>query len=281
MAGEPGVVTHAFVEGLATAAGEVVDASPLLARARMVKSEQEIERMRLANELADSALEHVRELLRPGMRTSEVAAAFEAHVHATGVGYRGKVDAARGFAVAWSGGSIAPFTATPDWRVEDGAPTLLEVWVCADGYWCDLGKNLVPGSLSREYERLFDVLVAVFDEAADFLRDGAPLGELDRIVRARLAEAGYPGQPPHPLAHGVGARAHEPPFAHQARPGGVRNGMVLALEPGIFWEGGGGARLEDNFLVTEEGPEKLCRFPDDPRTALALEVTTKEDDADE
>ena len=62
--------------------------------------------------------------------------------------------------------------------------------------------------------------------------------------------AGYPGQPSHPVGHGVGARAHEPPYSHQATLGVMRSGMVLAIEPGVYWEGGGGLRLEDNFLIT-------------------------------
>ena len=68
------------------------------------------------------------------------------------------------------------------------------------------------------------------------------------------------------MAHGVGARAHEPPYAHQAGSGTIRKGMVFAIEPGIYWEGGGGLRLEDNFLVTEGRAEKLCSFPDDFRS---------------
>jgi Xaa-Pro aminopeptidase len=73
---------------------------------------------------------------------------------------------------------------------------------------------------------------------------------------------GYPGQPSHPICHGVGARAHEPPYAHQAGAGTVEAGMVLAIEPGVYWPEGGGLRVEDNFLVTESGCEKLSRFPD-------------------
>ena len=73
---------------------------------------------------------------------------------------------------------------------------------------------------------------------------------------------GFPGQPSHPICHGVGARAHEPPYAHQAGSGEVRAGMVLAIEPGCYIEGGGGLRVEDNFLITNEGPEKLSPFPD-------------------
>jgi Xaa-Pro aminopeptidase len=67
----------------------------------------------------------------------------------------------------------------------------------------------------------------------------------------------------------VGARAHEPPYAHQAGAGTIRKGMVFAIEPGIYWEGGGGLRLEDNFLITADGNEKLCSFPDDFRTLIS------------
>jgi Xaa-Pro aminopeptidase len=60
----------------------------------------------------------------------------------------------------------------------------------------------------------------------------------------------------------VGARAHEPPYAHQAGGGEVREGMVLAIEPGCYFDGGGGLRVEDNFLIAEEGAEQLSPFPD-------------------
>ncbi len=105
-------------------------------------------------------------------------------------------------------------------------------------------------------------MLAVYERALEHCRPGASLAELDRSVREGIAEAGYPGQPSHPIAHGVGARAHEPPYAHQAGGGTVEEGMVLAVEPGIYWEGGGGLRVEDNFLVTADGVEKLSSFPD-------------------
>ena len=94
------------------------------------------------------------------------------------------------------------------------------------------------------------------------MRDGAELAGLDRLIRDGIAAAGYPGQPSHPICHGVGARAHEPPYAHQAGGGTIREGMVLAIEPGIYWPEGGGLRLEDNFLVTAAGCERLGSFPD-------------------
>ena len=261
MVGEPTTYTKAFFDGF----GEAADATPLLNEARAIKTDQELERMRLANEIAARALEHVRERLRPGMKESEVGAMWEGAVHAIGVGFEGRVEMARGFALVWSGPGIKTFTATGDRPVQEHEPTLFEIWVAADGYWSDLTKNLCPGELEPRYVELLETLLAIYGEATNFCRDGASLAELDRLVRARIAEAGYPGQPTHPIAHGVGARAHEPPYAHQAGDGEIRKGMVLAVEPGIYWDGGGGLRLEDDFLVTGGAPERLSRIPDDFR----------------
>jgi Xaa-Pro aminopeptidase len=262
MVGEPTTYTHAFFHAFGT---EIADATPLLAEARAIKTAQEIERMRLANDLAAAAMEHVRGRLEPDMRESEAGAMWEGFVHGEGVGWRGKVEYARGFSLVWSGPGIRTFTATGDRPVQESEPTLFEIWVCTDGYWCDHTKNLCPGELTQQYDDLLEILLAVFGEAVDYAKPGASLAELDRMIRAAIAEAGYPGQPSHPVCHGVGARAHEPPYAHQAGEGEIREGMVLAIEPGIYWEGGGGLRLEDNFLITRDGNEKLCSFPEDFR----------------
>jgi Xaa-Pro aminopeptidase len=266
MVGEPTVFWSGWFDGFDAVATSVVDAAPLLARARMIKTAQEVERMRLANELATLAMEHVREHIRPGMRESEVGAMFEGHVHALGTGYQGKVELARAFTLVWAGPGIRTFTATSNRPVLDDEPTLLEIWVCADGYWSDLTKNACPGTLRGEYDELLDGLLAVYGSAIAHLRPGASLAELDVLIRDGLGEIGYPGQPSHPVCHGVGARAHEPPFAHRAAPATIEAGMVLAVEPAAYWPGGGGLRLEDNFLVTAGGSERLSGYPDDFRT---------------
>jgi len=258
MLGEPTTPTLALFEAFPNR----VDATPLLAEARAIKTDQELERMRLANELAALALEHVRGTLRAGMTDAQVAAAWEGAVHANGTGYNGVVENARGYSLIWSGPGIRTFTATSDGPVVEHQPTLFEIWVSADGYWCDHTKNLVLGELEPRYAELEEQLIAVYDRAVAFCTDGASLAELDRLIRDGIADAGYPGQPSHPIAHGVGARAHEPPYAHQAGSGTIRKGMVLAIEPGIYWEGGGGLRVEDNWLITDGAPEKLCSFPD-------------------
>src|SRR5437660_11866627 len=110
--------------------------------------------------------------------------------------------------------------------------------------------------------------MGVYGAALESIRPGSSMAELDRTVRDGVAAMGYPGQPSHPICHGVGARAHEPPYAHQAGTGTIKKGMVLAIEPGIYWPAGGGLRLEDNFLITEKGNEKMCTYPDDFRLAV-------------
>jgi Xaa-Pro aminopeptidase len=260
MVGEPTTYTQAWFESFPDA----TDATPLLNEARAIKTAQELERMRIANAIASAAMEYSREHLRPGMKESEAAALWEGYVHGQGTA-RDDVELARGFSLVWSGPGIRTFTATADRPVQENEPTLFEIWVCADGYWCDYTKNLCPGQLTPDYSRLVEQLLVIYDAAIEHCRPGASLAQLDALIRAGIAEAGYPGQPSHPVAHGVGARAHEPPYAHQAGGGTIEAGMVLAIEPGIYWEGGGGLRLEDNFLITADGAERLGTFPDDFR----------------
>jgi Xaa-Pro aminopeptidase len=258
MVGEPTTFTGEWF----SAFGNVADATPLLASARSLKTDQEVERMRLANEIAAAAMEHCKLVIDTGMTEAQIAAEWEGFVHGEGTGWEGKVDLALGFSLVWSGPGIRTFTATTSRPVVEGEPTLFEIWVCADGYWADHTKNLVVGGLTMEYGELERGLMEVYRDAVDFLRPGASFAELDRRIREGITGIGFPGQPSHPICHGVGARAHEPPYAHQAGGGEMAAGMVLAIEPGCYIEGGGGLRVEDNFLITDEGAEKLSPFPD-------------------
>src|SRR5712691_10763163 len=203
MVGEPTTFTKAWFDAFPQA----VDATPFLSRARAVKTEQEIRRMRLANEIAAAAMEYVAAELRPGMKESEAAALWQGYVHGEGTGWEGQVELALGYSLVWSGAGIRTFTATGHRPVQKNEPTLFEIWVCADGYWCDHTKNVCPGDLRSEYVELEQQVMAVYTDIIDWCRPGASLAELDRKVREGLAAAGYSGQPSHPICHGVGARA--------------------------------------------------------------------------
>ena len=146
--------------------------------------------------------------------------------------------------------------------MQEDEPTLFEIWVCADGYWCDHTKLLCPGELRADYRELEAGLLDVYESRDRPLPAGREPRRA-RPARARRASTrlGYPGQPTHPICHGVGARAHEPPYAHQAGGGEIAEGMVLAIEPGCYWEGGGGLRVEDNFLITERRRREALALP--------------------
>jgi Xaa-Pro aminopeptidase len=258
MVGEPTTFTRGWFDAFPGA----VDATPLLVAARARKTDQEIQRVRLANEIAAAAMDHVLGVIRPGQTEAQIAAEWLGFVHGEGTGWAGAVELALGFSLVWSGPGIKTFTATTSRPVVEDEPTLFEIWVCADGYWADHTKNVVVGELTDAYRELEHGLREVYDDAVAFCAPGAGFAELDRRTRDGIARLGYPNQPTHPICHGVGARAHEPPYAHQAGGGTVEAGMVLAIEPGCYWPEGGGLRLEDNFLVADAGAEKLSPFPD-------------------
>src|SRR2546425_11303118 len=188
MVGEPTTFTKAWFDAFPDAA----DATPLLAHARMIKTEQEVARLRIANEIAAEAMHHVRRKLEPGMKESEAAALWQGFVHGQGTA-RDDVELALPFSLVWAGEGIKTFTATSDLPVVEGEPVLFEIWVCADGYWADHTKNLVVGELKPAYAELERGLLEVYGRAIEACSPGRSMAELDKSVREGLAALGYPG----------------------------------------------------------------------------------------
>ena len=139
--------------------------------------------MRLANELATLAMEHVRDEIRPGMRESEVGAMFEGHVHAHRHGLPGPGGAgARVHAGLVRRRASARSPRPANRPVAADEPTLLEIWVCADGYWSDLTKNACPGTLRPDYDD------AARRPARRLRRGGRPRAPRREPRRARHAD---------------------------------------------------------------------------------------------
>ena len=220
--------------------------------------------MRLANEIAAAAMDHVRGVIRPGTTEAQVAAEWLGFVHGEGTGWAGAVDLALGFSLVWAGAGIKTFTATLEPARRRGRADAVR----------DLGlrRRLLGRPHEERRRRRADRAATACSRpvCARSTTTRSPsasperaCAELDRRIRdGHRGASGIPGQPSHPICHGVGARAHEPPYPHQAAGGEVAEGMVFAIEPGCYWENGGGLRLEDNFLITADGPEKLSPFPD-------------------
>src|SRR5258707_2510393 len=100
---------------------------------------------------------------------------------------------ARAFPHVWSGPGIDTFTATSHSPVIENEPTLVEILVCADGYWTDLTKNLCPGWLTAQYNAILDQLLKIFNDAIACVRNGDPLVDINRIIRKGIDLADYPG----------------------------------------------------------------------------------------
>jgi Xaa-Pro aminopeptidase len=238
----------------------LVDVTPALEAIRLVKSAADLERLRKTNEVAKLGLDAFKEEAVAGRTEAEVAAAVESAIVSGGHGHRG-VRTVRAYATVWSG----PETATGwqyflhrDRRIETGDVVMLELGTCADGYWSDHTRTVVAGKAT---ERQREALAAVFagvDAAFAAAAPGATGDRVDAASRAAVSAAGFE-QFPHHTGHGTGFRYHE--SRPQLVPGsdhGLEAGMVIVAEPGIYVEGLGGFRWEDDAVVTPAGAERLA-----------------------
>ena len=223
---------------------------------------QEIERIRLANEICAAAMEHVRAELRPGMKESEAAAIWQGFVHGEGTGWRGPGRArARLLARLVGRRDQDVHRDRRPARVSADEPTLFEIWVCADGYWCDHTKLLCPGELRADYRELEAALLEVYEPRDRPLPPGR---EPRRARPARSATASpRPATPASRRTRSATASARARTSRRtRTRRAAARSpsGWCSRSSPGCYWEGGGGLRVEDNFLITSDGRrEALAR----------------------
>ncbi|MHB0868883.1 MAG: M24 family metallopeptidase [Chloroflexota bacterium] len=239
---------------------EWVDCGPQLVELSGRKTEREIARVRVANEVADFGLEAFLRETVPGRRESEIAAAVESAIRIRGVGYKG-VGNARGEAEVISGprtGDAWDFPTSSDRVVEEGDLVVIELAAVADGYWSDLTRTVVAGSANDEQLRLFAAQRAAFQAAFQAMKPGAFAREVDAIARDALEPFGLRELFAHHTGHGIGFRYHEPiPFVHPDSTGILQEGMITSLEPGVYGADFG-VRIEDNVVITPLGAESLC-----------------------
>ncbi len=256
---------HSTIGSYATAAGsgEWVDFGPQLVELSGEKTEREVARVRIANEVADFGLATFLAEAVPGRRETEIAAAVESTIRVRGVGYKG-VGSARAEAEVISGPRTADawdFPTPSERVVEEGDLVLVELAVVADGYWADLTRTAVAGRPSDEQLRLFTAQRAAYQAAFECMKPGTPAVEVDAAAREALEQFGLRGLFAHHTGHGIGFRYHEPiPFVHPDSTGILRTGMITSLEPGLYGPTFG-LRVEDNVVITTAGAERLCHSP--------------------
>jgi Xaa-Pro aminopeptidase len=235
-----------------------------LARIRLVKDADELERIRHSYELAWQAQEAVREHAAAG--TSEIEL-FTAGLAAAQL--------AAGEPIAFLGDMLcgvrsaevcAPIRVPSRTVAAEGEAIISDLVVGCGGYWGDTAETLVAGR-SDELSDVRDELRSILDRAATQLTPGRPAAEVFETIRALIAEAFPSGEFPHHGGHGVGLGSYEDPHVIPGDESALDAGMVVALEPGVYFPGRYGARVEQMYVVTAAGGYELRGIvtEDDPR----------------
>jgi Xaa-Pro aminopeptidase len=132
----------------------------------------------------------------------------------------------------------------------------------ATGYRSDCTRTyVVGGEPSAEVAEWYGVLQAAQEAATAAVRPGVPAQRIDAVARELITEAGWGEQFIHRTGHGIGLDTHEPPYIVAGNDGPLVPGTAFSVEPGIYFAGRAGARIEDIVVCTEDGVRSLNGGP--------------------
>lgn len=232
------------------------DAESKIGELRRVKDEREIGVLREAAKLADEAVGVGVDAIAEGKSEMEILAEIEYAMKKRGV-------SAMAFStMVLTGANAAKPHGTPGkTQVKKGDFVLFDLGVVIDGYCSDITRTVAYGEPN---EKKVDVYETVLKAQKASLHAGKPqqrIGDLDKIAREVIREAGYGEYFPHRIGHGLGIEAHEAPSMSENNDEMLEAGMVYTIEPGIYIPDVVGVRIEDDVLVTNNGFESLTDYP--------------------
>jgi Xaa-Pro aminopeptidase len=230
----------------------LADAPAIVEKLRMVKDEDELHLIRTAVALGASIYDRALEVLRPGVKEVEVAAEME-------------LAARRGGAEEMSFGTIiasGPRAALPHGRastqaITSGAFVVCDFGVILSGYCSDQTRTVWVGDVTANARRIYEAVKEAQQAAVEAVRPGISTGEVDAAARKVLRKAGFGRYFTHSTGHGVGLEIHESPRVADGQSEVLKPGMVITIEPGVYFPGKWGVRIEDMVAVTAGGCEVL------------------------
>ncbi len=152
--------------------------------------------------------------------------------------------------------------------VRRNEPLLFDWGAELDGYRSDITRTVFTGSVSERFRDIYNVVHAAHDAGVNAMKPGVLCGSVARTAWDIVRDRGYGDTIRHGLGHGLGMDVHERPgfgngTRNELRQVRLRKNMVLTVEPGIYFKGEGGVRIEDDVVVTANGRRRLNRLPRD------------------
>jgi Xaa-Pro dipeptidase len=245
-------IRFVFSDGIAKAASQanIVSGSPITAGCRMVKSDHEIELMRLANQVTLTAYGAAYRSIKEGMRQGElsdlIAAAY------VKLGFPGEASVQVGEYSALPHGSRTPQV------IREGSIILVDDGCDVEGYQSDIARTFVLGRPSDKMKKVFEIVHQAQTAALNAARPGVECQAVDAAARKVITDAGYGPDYKyftHRLGHGIGMDGHEWPYLVRGNTTQLAANMTFSDEPGIYIQGEFGIRLEDDMHITGNGAE--------------------------
>lgn len=254
-----GQLTISQSHALKTAVGKRVrwiDDGGAVEKLRAVKDADELERMKAAAELISGVFGKVVRLIRPGMAELDVAAEIEYAIkHQGGSGTSFETIVASGPRSAWA-------HARPGRNLlKKSELVVLDHGAILAGYCSDLTRTVHLGRATKRVKGLYSAVLEAQGAGKRAIQPGAKAGDVDKAARDSLRRRGLASYFTHSTGHGLGLEVHEMPRLGKGGETVLQEGMVLTVEPGVYIEGFGGIRIEDDVVVTAQGAVDLTTAP--------------------
>ena len=245
-------VRYVFSEGLSKAAPglHLVSATPVTAGCRMIKSQHELQLMKLANEVTLSAYEAAYLSTKEGMTQNDFGAMVQA-AHSQ-QGFEGGASIQVGENSALPHGSAKPQV------IREGTILLMDGGCKVEGYESDISRTVVLGKPSDKMKQVFEIVHKAQSAALAAAKPGVQCQAVDAAARKVITDAGYGPDYKHfthRVGHGIGMDGHEWPYLVRGNTLLLAPNMTFSDEPGIYIRGEFGVRLEDDMHITENGAE--------------------------
>ena len=235
---------------------QFVPVQDLVEQIRAIKEARELELIAEAVKLADQALEHISNFIRPGMKEKEVSGEVERFLRENG-------SESLPFETIVASGprSALPHAKPTERPIQTGEPIVVDIGARLEGYCSDLTRTFYLGDADSTFARVYDIVLGAQFVALATLEAGMSGEQADRLARTVIEEAGYGTDFGHSLGHGVGLAPHEEPRLAPKASGKLIDSMVFTIEPGIYIVGWGGVRIEDMVVLEKGKPRLLSQVP--------------------